>query len=109
MSTFKQILAWIGGILAVLALASVIKFFAFGSFALFAPLYEGVRRDVMIESRYYSEATVRELYRLRRQYDSAKSDAAKTTIAATARHEFEIFDKDRLPADLRSWMFQLQR
>ena len=85
------------------------NYFGFVNVAFFAPKYEGVRRDVMIESRYYSEATVRELYRMKRQYDTADSDAAKATIGAAARHEFGIFPEDRLPPDLAAWRAHINR
>ena len=99
-------------ILAVsILVASVVglNFLRYGVISFFAPKYEAVRRDVMIESRYYSEATVRELYRLKRQYDSAATDEARATIRATALHEFSIFPEDRLPTDLRVWFAQLDQ
>ncbi|MEQ8308066.1 MAG: hypothetical protein RIA09_16030 [Hoeflea sp.] len=100
----KEFLAWLIGGCVVVGVA------AFGSFhlyAYFSPKYEGVRRDTQIESRAYSEATVRELYRLKRQWEAADSEDAKATIAAAARHEFSIFPQDRLPADLKLWMTQI--
>ena len=83
----------------------------FGSFELyqyFAPKYEAVRRDTMIESRAYSEGTLRELYRLKLQYETAEP-AGRATIAAAARHQFSIFPTERLPADLQGFMIQVSR
>ncbi len=85
-----------------------VLFGAYYATAYFAPKYEAVRRDVMINSRYYDEATTRELYRLKRQYESASTDEAKQTIAAAARHEFGIYDSNRLPGDLYTWMEQIR-
>lgn len=99
----------LAGLTGFLVIASAINFFVYGSFWFFAPKYEAVRRDVMIQSRYYSEATVRELYRMKRQWDAASTPTAKATIRAAALHEFEIFDANRLPPDLRIWFSQLQR
>lgn len=76
-------------------------------YKVFAPQYEAVRRDVMIESRAYSEATTREMYRFKRQYQQAKSDDEKATIKALALHEAEAFDRSRLPADLRAWLNEI--
>lgn len=104
---FKAIAAIIGIGAASLGGIFLLNLFGFANIAFFAPKLEGVRRDVMIESRAYSEATVRELYRLKRQYESAETPAAKQTIAAAARHEFSIFPEDRLPADLAVWMRQI--
>lgn len=78
---------------------------AFGGFymtAYFAPKFEGVRRDVMIESRAYSEASIRRLYNLKRQWVKATPDG-KRLLEATARHEFSIFPLDRLPVDLQTF------
>lgn len=85
----------------------VLNYFGYVSTAFFAPRYEGVRRDVMIESRAYSEGTVRELYTLQRQYRAAKTDDERATLAAAARHEFSIFPRERLPADLQVFMTQV--
>lgn len=74
----------------------------------FAPKYEGVRRDVMIESRAYTEATTRRLYDLQRQLTQAKSDDEKAAIRAMARHEVRAFDVSRLPPDLRSFAQQVR-
>lgn len=74
----------------------------------FAPKYESTRRDVMIQSRAYSEATVRALYEYKLQWNRAKDPNEKAIIKAAALHEFEIFDKDRLPPDLLTWLNQLE-
>jgi hypothetical protein len=101
----------------VLATLAVIGFcvgaivgLSFGGYYLYAalaPKYEATRRDVMIESRSYTEGTIRELYTLQRQYQTAKTDAERETIAAAARHEFSIFPKERLPGDLQTFMAQI--
>lgn len=75
----------------------------------FAPKYEGVRRDVMIESRAYSEATTRRLYDLRRQLVQAKTDDERATIRAMTRHEAAAFDASRLPPDLRGFVSEVLR
>lgn len=91
-------------VVAGIAGASVGSYYLY---AFVAPKYESTRRDVMIESRAYSEGAVRELYTLQRQYQIAKSDDERATIAAAARHEFSIFPKERLPVDLRVFMAQI--
>ncbi|WP_422363138.1 hypothetical protein [Pyruvatibacter mobilis] len=103
----KAVSSVIGIIATGLVVIFGLNLFGFANFAFFAPKYEGVRRDVMIESRAYSEATVRELYRLKRQYQAAEDPAARAAIAAAARHEFNIFPQERLPHDLRVWMVSL--
>lgn len=76
-------------------------------YAFLAPKYEATRRDVMIESRSYTEGTIRELYTIQRQYQAAKTDEERETLAAAARHEFSIFPKERLPGDLQAFLTQV--
>lgn len=94
----------VGFVVAGISGASVGAYYLY---AFLAPKYESTRRDVMIESRSYSEGTIRELYTLQRQYQTAKTDNERDTISAAARHEFSIFPKDRLPGDLRDFLTQV--
>jgi hypothetical protein len=77
--------------------------------AYFAPKYEAVRRETVIQSQAYSEATTRRLHDLRRQYTQARSDDEKAAIKAMAIHEASAFDANRLPPDLRLFLAQLNR
>ena len=85
--------------IAMLALAVVIGFVwlaqgnAFFIYQYFAPKYEAVRRDTVIESQAYSEATTRRLYDLRRQYTQAVGADEKTAIKGMALHEVNAFDR----------------
>ena len=103
----KTALAVIGGIAAFFVGIFALSYFGYANFAFFAPKYEAVRRDQMIESRSYTEGTIRELYTLQRQYQSAKTDDERATISAAARHEFSIFPKERLPGDLQAFLTQV--
>lgn len=96
-----------GAIAACLAGVFLLNLFGLANFAFFAPKYEAVRRDTMIQSRAYSEATTREMYRLKLQYQQAKSDDERATIRAMAIHESQAFDRDRLPLDLQAFVAQL--
>ena len=100
----KEIFGAFLGLVAFGLIVIAVSFGGYYSYAYFAPKYEAVRRDTMIESRAYSEATLRELYNYKTQYEATQDPSAKATIAAAARHDFEIFPQDRLPADLAAWM-----
>ena len=89
------------------AVVFALNYMGFSMFQFFGPKYEAVKRDIMINSRAYNEGTIRELYTMQRQYQQAKTDAERDTIAAAARHEFFIFPKERLPADLLAFMGQV--
>jgi len=104
----KEIGTLIIGAIVVIGILAGLSFASYYGYAYFAPKYEAVRRDTMIESRQYNEATVRELYRFKRQYDAAQSPEQRATIALSARHEFEIFPEDRLPPELHAWMQEIR-
>lgn len=108
MSIFKIVLSGLAAIVLVIGTLFGIQYFGYASFAFFSPLMEEVRRDTMIESRYYTEATVRELYDLKIQWESADNENARNTIAAAALHQFKIFERERLPLDLQAWLAQLE-
>jgi hypothetical protein len=98
----------LGLILVAIATVFVVSFLSFKGYEYFAPKYEEVRRNTMVNSRQYDEATLRELYRLKRQYDEAKTDEERNTVALSARHEFEIFPEDKLPPKLYTWMQEIR-
>ena len=103
----KDFFGIIGACLLVGAIFVGLPIGGYYLYSFLAPKYEATRRDVAIQSRSYQEGSVRELYTLQRQYQSAKTDAERDTIAAAARHEFSIFPKDRLPGDLQTFLIQV--
>ena len=103
----KTAAAIFGGVALFFIAIFALNLFGFANFAFFAPKIEAVRRDQMIESRAYTEGTIRELYTLQRQYQTAKNDEERATISAAARHEFSIFPKERLPSDLQTFLVQV--
>lgn len=107
MKILAGIFGAIGVIAVVIGLGWIVQGNSFFMFQVFAPKYEAVRRDTMIQSRAYSEATTREMYRLKLQYQQAKGDDEKATIRAMTLHEAEAFDRNRLPPDLQSFLIQL--
>ena len=80
-----------------------LSYFGYWQYGFFAPRYEAVRRNQMLQSRAYSEGETHNLYRLKIQYEEAPSPEAKQTIVLAARHECEAMDRSRLPADLSAF------
>lgn len=89
------------------ALGFGLRYLGIVQFSIFAPMEEAVRRDVMIESRAYSEATTRRMYELKLQYETAPNDDAKNTIRLLTLHEARAFNKARLPRDLQIFITQI--
>ncbi len=102
----RDILCGVMIFVCIIAVVVGLSFLGFQMHAYFAPKYEAVNRDVMLQSRSYQEGTVRELYTIKRQYEAA-SETEKATLRAAALHEFEIFPKDRLPPDLAAFMTEI--
>jgi hypothetical protein len=94
----------IGGVVVVGAVIAGISYVAYLGASFYAPKYEAIRRDQMIQSRSYTEGSIRTLYNLKRQYEQAKTNEERGLIAATARHEFSIFPQERLPTELKVFM-----
>lgn len=95
------------GIAVLGSLGFGLRYLGYVQFVFFAPLEESVRRNTMIESRAYTEATTRRLYELKIQYDTAPNDDAKAAIRSLALHEARAFDRSRLPRDLQMFISQL--
>ena len=109
----KEFFAWLAAFVIVVVVMGGLAWLVQGNnFFLaqyFWPKMEAVRRDTVIESQAYSEATTRRLYDLRRQYTQAKSDDERAAIKGMALHEVNAFDHRRLPAELQLFVSQLQR
>lgn len=103
----KDFFAFCFGAVIVIAAVVGLSIGGYHLYAYLAPKYEATRRDVMLESRAYSEGQTREIYRLKLQYQQAKDDDERATIRAMALHEASAFDRSRLPFDLQSFIQQL--
>lgn len=88
-------------VLAVLVVAGL-SFGSFKAYEFYAPKYRAVDAKVFKESEQYNEGMVRDLSELQRQYITA-TDEEKAALRPIIRHRFEVYDRDRLPADLRSF------
>ncbi len=82
----KEFFGAIGLVVLVIAGIAGLSVGSYYLYAFLAPKYESTRRDVMIESRSYSEGTIRELYTLQRQYQTAKTDAEKAEAESLNYH-----------------------
>lgn len=71
-----------------------------------APRIEQVRYDTFKNSQAYNDGMLRDLYDLKRDYDSADSEH-KGAMKALIIHRFEIYDKARLPTDLQTFYYSV--
>lgn len=99
----REFFAGLGGLVLVGLLIFGVTEGGYQLYAYFGPKYESTRRDIMLQSRAYSEGETRNVYRLKIQFEEASSPEAKQTIALAARHECQAVDRTRLPADLAAF------
>lgn len=98
----KAIFATIAGIALVLAASFGLTYFGYQMSSFFAPKYRALDSKVFKESEQYNDGMVRDLAELKRQYDQA-DDAGKAALRPIIRHRFEVYDTNKLPADLAAF------
>lgn len=82
---------------------------SYGSLALyktFAPQWEDARTNVYRNSKSYVEGTIRDLRRLKREYEKA-DESQQSTLRTIIFQRSDEFDYDLLPGDLRRFIESL--
>jgi len=103
----KIAFAWIGGLIALFALAWIVQGNAFFMYQFFAPKVAAVQSQVFHESQQYNDGMVRDLENLRMEYlhgNQAQQDALRATIL----HRFAGYDESSLTPELRSFYDSLR-
>lgn len=110
-----RLLKMIGGIIAsvvVLAALLAIPWLIQGSdfflYKVFAPKYEGVRRETFEQSKAFNQGMIQELQDMQFEYAKA-DDKHKAAMASIILHRAADFDEAKLPTDLRQFIGQLRR
>jgi hypothetical protein len=75
-------------------------------FKVFAPQWEDARTDVYRNSKSYVEGTIRDLRRLKREYEAAE-DSQRSTLKTIIFQRSDELDYDQLPGDLRRFIESL--
>jgi len=79
---------------------------SFGSLTLyrtFAPQWEDARTDVYRNSKSYVEGTIRDLRKLKREYEKADETQKKALKTIIFQRSDEL-DYDKLPSDIRVFL-----
>ncbi len=82
---------------------------AYGSLTMyktFAPQWEDARTDVYRNSKSYVEGTIRDLRRLKREYEKA-DESQKPALRTIIFQRSDELDYDQLPSDLRRFIDSL--
>lgn len=69
----------------------------------FAPAYEEARTDVYRNTRAYQEGSIRDLRRLKREYEK-EDDAGRAALRTIIRQRADELDYDKLPGDLQRFL-----
>jgi hypothetical protein len=89
----------------VLSVAAIVGI-PYGSLALyrtFAPQWEDARTDVYRNSKSYVEGTIRDLRRLKREYEKAE-ESQQSTLRTIILQRSDELDYDQLPGDIRRFL-----
>ncbi len=92
-------------LLVVLGVAMIVGG-SYGSLTLyrtFAPQWEDARTDVYQNSKSYVEGTIRDLRRLKREYEKA-DESQQTSLRTIIRQRSDELDYDQLPGDIRRFL-----
>lgn len=109
----QKVLNFFGGVgaflLVIAILAGVLVGGSWGSFKMYQWLggqYEDARTDIYRKSKSYEEGTIRDLRRLKREYETADEEA-KSTLVTIIRQRSDEIDYSDLPGDLRRFLEDL--
>jgi hypothetical protein len=111
MNTLKALFGGVGAIIVAIALIIGVTFgggyLSLTVYKTFATKWESARTDVYRENKSYVEGTIRDLRDLRREYITAE-EGHKDAIRSLILHRAGELDWDRLPADLREFLNELE-
>lgn len=98
------------GVLVIVAVIGAIisaSFVSFGLYRYFAPREAEVQREVFENTKGYNDGMIRDLENLQMEYQHADK-TQKEAMKAVILHRFSVYDKSRLPIDLRKFYDDLR-
>jgi len=106
----KFVATAIGVLVLILGLGWLFQGNDFFMYKVFAPKYEGVRREVFENTKSYNQAAIQELQNMQFQYVQA-GDTQKATLADIILRRAADYNMDdpKVPSDLRSFVAGLKR
>lgn len=107
MKKAKYIALALLGLVLLIALAFVMELGGLKWAKFFNPRKENVRREVFEATRSYNESKLQDLAKYRLQYIKA-DDEGKAALRSTIRHMFANYDKDKLPVELASFLYEIR-
>lgn len=81
---------------------------SFFLYKVFAPQMEQTRREVFEQTKSYNQGMVQELRNMQFEYIKA-SPEHKAALASVILHRVSEYDENKLPSDLKSFIYQLKK
>lgn len=103
----KELIAWILGILTIIALVWLFAFNGLAMMKVINPMAEDIRRDTFENTKSYRDGMVQELRAMQLDYIRA-DDKIKPALAQAILHKAAGVPEDALPSDLRSFLATLR-
>jgi hypothetical protein len=72
------------------------------NYGFFLPWEQQIQYNTFKNSQAYNEGMMHHLYEIQRQYNAADAEG-KASLRQMVLHEFEVYDRNRLPADLQAF------
>ena len=107
MKLFGQIILGLLVLVLLIGLAFVFELGGLEWKKFFAPKHAAVEREVFKETKSYNESKLQDLARYRLQY--LKADGSdREALASTIRHMYADYDRNKLPAELASFLYKVR-
>jgi hypothetical protein len=103
----KIVAGVLGAIVVVLGLTWIIQGNDFFLYKTFAPKYEQTRRETFEQSKAYNQGMIQELQNMQFEYVKAAPEH-QAGLRDIILHRAADFPEDRMPPDLRIFIFQLR-
>lgn len=103
----RQVLSFIAGVLAFLAIMWAIQGNGFFMFKVFAPKYEQVRRETFEQSKAYRQGMIQELQNMQFEYLKATPEQ-RQALASVILHRTADVPPDALTPDLNDFISELK-
>ena len=76
------------------------------NYGFFLPWQQQIQYNTFKNTQAYNEGMIHSLYNIQRQYEAA-DDVDKASLRQMVLHEFETYDRNRLPPDLQTFYNRL--
>jgi hypothetical protein len=106
MKPLKIALSTIGGIVAILIIASGLQYWGLMNFKFFAPKYENAHRQVFEQTQSYVEGKRQDLTNYYDEWRKSDKDG-KETIREVLLEDFANFDTSKLTPQEQQWYNQI--